>query len=908
MLFAVALVIFSALVVVWIIAAVMNSRSEARAAAARYRASVIRARALMESVAAMNDLMYDNFDATDSEVANGAKRAMDVLGDAIKNETRVVEASAGKNNRAIAAVSALLDANTKSLATLAGAVSTENRAALKAIMTKMESEHAALVSYLTEGGMETIVDDLVARDAGTETFSVVERFGTGDIRSAMAKFGIDLEVDQIASLNRDVKADMASGMTLRDSLYNRLSKLTPVTTAAKALKQADLSAKAAAVTQSVTSAIQASQAAYGPILRSAMDTQFALIQQDIQTVWDTAIPELKAAEKAALDQAARDQAALDQAARDQAARDQAALDQAARDQAARDQAARDQAARDQAVRDQAARDQAAREAQRITDEQTRQKAIADEIARQKAVADELARQKAAADQLAWQKAAAEEAARQKAAAERSAAERAAAEKAAADRAAAERAAADRAAAERAAAERAAAEQAAAQKAAAEKAAADKANAFTWVDAPADLNVESSWTHETAYIGQIKYAIGTPVLEMKPDETCGLTPFRHQNGAFYMKGLCSKPPGTYATVVRAFVDGVEAGTRPLKITVVPPMTPATIMTETAPDAKQYEPYSFKVETDATSIEVSPIQPRFLYANAQKVVSGRVMEAGPQSITVKANKDNGVRRAVATKTFRIQVQPFVAPTFNRPPVVQLFADDLNMSNDQQITQWGPFKHSESTVPVFRTEDGIKSVFFPDGQSQMRWTSGNMFDARHGFTMAVRMKPMSPRTEGWFYTLGHERDGRFDGNWPFVEFSQYDSWSRVNITNAAYFVQMMWQRSGNQNQWNTVVFRYVPWMGLIVTNVSPDAAMPQAGQGHDGSWEQGYGTEDWKQRKYPPGNVNHDGQPNRLGTIHMLGAHNGGGGRSGPNFYNRVVLYDYSLTDAQVANLFRSGFRSN
>jgi hypothetical protein len=278
LLFAVAMAVFAALIVIWIVAAVMNSRDQARAAAARYRASVIRARALMKSVAAMNDLMYDNFDATDSEVATGAKRTMSVLGDAVKREARALDESAGKNSRAIAAVSALLDANTKSLTTLAGAVSTENRAALKAIMTKMESEHAALVSYLTDGGMEAIVDDLVARNNG------IERFGTGDIRSAMAKFGIDLSMDQLVTLNKDVKADMATGLTLRDALYNRLSKLTPVKTAARAIKHAQVADQSAKEMDKIIAALRVSDASYIDSVQSALGNQSDLIQTGIRNL------------------------------------------------------------------------------------------------------------------------------------------------------------------------------------------------------------------------------------------------------------------------------------------------------------------------------------------------------------------------------------------------------------------------------------------------------------------------------------------------------------------------------------------------------------------------------------------------------------------------------------------------
>lgn len=892
-----------AVILIFTAIAYVRARDDDYLAAARFKALNKRVKALSNSVAEFRGDVVKDFSGTDAGIATAANRTMAVLNDAVRKQAMLIEGTIGRNKRASVVLGRLLSKETKSLEKLMQTFDLENKTEILRVLREMEGRHVELVRYLSGGDMDRAVQDLLLRlskDPAALSMNARENFNPKEIDDSLQQYGVQLSPAELDKLGLDLQADVASGVDLKSALYLRMSQIEPImntvqaraeyqtvatgqaeTDAFDALVRSNIAHREAIkmslseqhsltdemsvkATDTLHAAATKSLATTEALLADQRDTLKVEVLKSLEKVQDMSdalaqVDAMDAATKQQLEARAKLMAQLKaeaEAVRLKAWQD--AEDKRLAVEAAIRKAKQDEENR---VREAQERIRAEAEAQaRALETRLRVEAEVREKARLKAVAEEAARQKAIADEAARQKAIAEEAARQKEAARR-------------------------------------------------KAIAEEG--FAWVDAPAILNLEFGWNHETAYIGQMKYA-PTARPEMKPDETFGMTPFQHPNGAFYMKGVCSKEPGTYATVVRAFVNGVDMGTRPLKITVVPPLTAVTIRTDRAPDAKQYEPYSFNVESDATSIEVSPVQPRFLYVDAKNVVSGRIMESGPQSITVKANKDNGVRRAVTTRTFRIQVQPFVAPTFNRPPLVQLFADDLNMSNDQQIAQWGPFKHSESEVPVFRTENGIKSVFFPTGSSQMKWISGNMMDSRHGFTMAVRLKGLNnpgtgDRASGWFYNIGTERHGRWDLNWPWVEFMQAENHSRVFINNTPYRVRMMWQRSGDQNQWNTIVFRYMPWMGVIVTNVSPDAAMPQAGQGHDGSWEHGYGREDWKKVIYPPTNVNHDGQPNLLGTIHMLGSCNVWGGRSAPTHFNRVVLYDYALSDAQVSNLFRTGFRA-
>lgn len=270
---AVVLGVVFALALVWIALAYSAMRNEAHMASLRFAAMTKRTRALSNAVDAMNSNMASSFDSTDAGVASSAKRTMGVLGDAIRRETKVIEASAGTNRKAIAALGALLDANTKSLAQLMTSIGSEDKKALAAIMAKMEARHAEIVSYLSGGGIDAVADALATAAVGTEAFSV-EHFSAFNMRVALSRFGVSLDDAELAKLDADLKSDVAAGLTLREAMFARLSKIQPVLTGARAKAEANL---ASAMTP-VVEAIKSMDDAHRESVLKAMADQFSLVQ------------------------------------------------------------------------------------------------------------------------------------------------------------------------------------------------------------------------------------------------------------------------------------------------------------------------------------------------------------------------------------------------------------------------------------------------------------------------------------------------------------------------------------------------------------------------------------------------------------------------------------------------------
>jgi PA14 domain len=268
------------LVLVWLATAYASMRNDADIASRRFVAMSKRTQALAKAVEIMNANMDASFDSTDADVAANAKRTMSVLGDAIKREAKVVEASLGRNSKAIAALSALLDANTKSLSDLMTKIGTEDKQTLATIMAKMEARHAEIVSYLSGGGMDAVADALATAAVGTEAFTV-EHFSSFNMRVALSRFGVTLDDDQLKKLDADVKKDVATGLTLREAMFKRLSKIQPVTKAVKEKAVTEKAAKEQAALEPVYEAIRVSDQSHRDAIVKAMADQYAMVQQSL---------------------------------------------------------------------------------------------------------------------------------------------------------------------------------------------------------------------------------------------------------------------------------------------------------------------------------------------------------------------------------------------------------------------------------------------------------------------------------------------------------------------------------------------------------------------------------------------------------------------------------------------------
>ena len=255
------------------------ARDDADVAAARFSVLTKRNRALAVAVQSLGNSMDASFAKTDTGVVTGAKRAMGVLGDAIRRESRVVQTSVGRNSRAIAALSALLDANAASIRELMEKISTEDRAALAQRVAQMDARHAELVAYLSGGGMDRVAEALTAAAVGTEAFTA-EHFSTPSMLAALKTFGITLDEAALSQLDADLKADVAKGLSLREAMFLRLSAIEPVARGARAAEDAHREADAAGGNSDVFVALQASDDAHREAIRAAMADQHALIQSN----------------------------------------------------------------------------------------------------------------------------------------------------------------------------------------------------------------------------------------------------------------------------------------------------------------------------------------------------------------------------------------------------------------------------------------------------------------------------------------------------------------------------------------------------------------------------------------------------------------------------------------------------
>jgi hypothetical protein len=888
-----------AVILVFTAIAYVRARDDDYAAAARFAILNKRVKALSSAVADFRGDVVKDFSGTDAGIATAANRTMEVLNDAIRKQAMLIEGTIGKNKRASVVLGRLLNRETKSLEKIMNTFDLENKAEILRVLKEMEGRHVELVRYLSGGDMDRAVQDLLLRLSKDPDALSSEHFSSKEIDDSLQQYGVQLTPAELDKLGLDLKDDVASGVDLKSALYMRMAQIEPVMKVVedRASYQQTATEKAGSdafdalvrsneahreaiknslaqqhsltnemsvsATGMVNAAASASLGSMDTLLADQRDNLNVAVLKSLEKVqsMSAALAQVDAMDAATNQQLEARARLVAQIKADAEAAQKKAWETAEAKRIA-EEAAVLKAKQDEEnrVREEQERVRAAAEAQaRALETRLRQEAEVREQARLQAVAAEAARQEAIRVEAARQEAIRLEAARV---------------------------------------------EAARQKAAAEEA---RLKAVVWGDVAVDLKLETGYTHEYAWLGIVTHSDKTVVVELRTDDSFGMTPFKHTNGHFYLKGKCTGSPGTYKTALRAYVNGVDSGAKPLNIQILPVLSPPSLNMPAMPPATQYDKYEFTLVGDATSYDISPVKPRFLYVSG-KNVSGRIMESGTVNIEVVANKNNGVRQFSVKTLLPVQVTPFKPPTSDRAPVVQLYADDIGGSLGQEVKKWGDFTHKEGGAPVLKVEDGIKSVFFPDGRSNMQWIAPSTFDSKNGYTMAVRIKNFSrwQQDQGWFYTIGSLGDrGGFNGDAAWVQFCQIQDTTSIT-QRANYSFQQIWNQSGKSGVWNTYIFRYMPWKGVVVTNIGPGAPVPLGSEGHDGSWDTGFGRESWKAVKYPPDNINNTGQPNRLGNMHLLGSNNGGGGITSPAFINSVVLFDYVLTDAQVDDMYRKNFR--
>jgi len=248
--------------------------------AARFEVTLRRLQGLEAAVSQFRGAVQTDFGATDDAVKSAARDAVLVLERAIARESALVQASSGRNARAIAALAALLQAAQSSTQDMVSKLSAQDSAAAQQYLAIMEARHQEIVSYLSGGGMETVANALQAAVQAVDG-APAEHFSGTDLQNALTSVGITLSSTQIAGLFAGVQSDMSIGLTLREALYRRLSALAPVVSSARAAavaaQQAAQQAAQAAQQQVATQLADVQTANYQALLAS-MNSQYASVQ------------------------------------------------------------------------------------------------------------------------------------------------------------------------------------------------------------------------------------------------------------------------------------------------------------------------------------------------------------------------------------------------------------------------------------------------------------------------------------------------------------------------------------------------------------------------------------------------------------------------------------------------------
>lgn len=221
----------------------IRSREEAHYQHMRYHTMTNKLQKLSQYVSKFRKEVKGEFSITDAEIKEQADKVMSVIGDAISREAVVVDKSFAENKMAVAALHALVTASTDSLKELIGKLDNEEKDQVLQFMKAMEARHIQIVSYLSEGGLDKVVNAL-ATSITPEGFRSHEGFEQNDLDTKLKSLGVDLTPDQLHVLRDGILFDTTKlKMTPRESLYVRLSQLAPVVAKAKVMKSEELAAK-----------------------------------------------------------------------------------------------------------------------------------------------------------------------------------------------------------------------------------------------------------------------------------------------------------------------------------------------------------------------------------------------------------------------------------------------------------------------------------------------------------------------------------------------------------------------------------------------------------------------------------------------------------------------------------------
>lgn len=289
--------ILVALAIVCLAFAYMASRNDAAVSAARFAVMTKRVRALSDAVTDFRGAVKKDFRDTDDNVVVAAERTMDVLKDAIHKEAVIVQSTLGENRRAIVALGQLLSKSTQSLRTLLKTLDTEDKAQVMRMINEMEGRHAEIVQYLSGGDMDAAVRNIMAELNNDPAVLNAESFSTEKLRTALRAYGVDMDEAALTQLNADLEKDVMTGMSLKDSLYLRMSRIEPIAALSRSRgdqKKVDAEAKVA----SAFDDIQANEASHNKAIKGALADQYMTQKINAGEIKETVTARLAASDAA----------------------------------------------------------------------------------------------------------------------------------------------------------------------------------------------------------------------------------------------------------------------------------------------------------------------------------------------------------------------------------------------------------------------------------------------------------------------------------------------------------------------------------------------------------------------------------------------------------------------------------
>jgi hypothetical protein len=286
-----------ALAIICLTFAYIASRNDAAVSAARFATMTKRVQALSDAVKDFRGAVKKDFQGTDDNVVVAAERTMDVLKDAIHKEAIIVQSTLGENRRAIVALGQLLSKSTQSLRSLLKTLDTEDKAQVMRMINEMEGRHAEIVQYLSGGDMDAAVKNIMAELEKDPAVLKAESFSTEKLRTALRAYGVEMDDAALAKLNADLEKDVMSGMSLKDSLYLRMSRIEPIATLSRSRgdqKKVDSEAKVASAFES----IQANEASHNEAIKGAIADQYVTQKINAAEIKKTVTTQLAASDAA----------------------------------------------------------------------------------------------------------------------------------------------------------------------------------------------------------------------------------------------------------------------------------------------------------------------------------------------------------------------------------------------------------------------------------------------------------------------------------------------------------------------------------------------------------------------------------------------------------------------------------